>query len=63
MYIVTRVIKINVTIETQGMREPPARMSKNNGSSYDVYTAICELWFGIERQELKDKMTTLNLLQ
>ena len=28
MYIVTQVIKINVTIRTPGMREPPARASQ-----------------------------------
>ena len=31
MYIVMQVIKINIAIGTQGMRETPARMSENNG--------------------------------
>ena len=44
MYIVTQVIKINVTIETQGMREPPAlACRKTMAGNVDVYTGSCRL--------------------
>ena len=55
MYIVTQVIKINVTIETQDMREPPARACRKSMAG----NVTCTPLFVDYDIELKDKIKSL----
>ena len=68
MYIVTQLIKINVTRRTQDMREPPARAHLWNQwlIKWRVHRFYVDYDFGMKDKTLKDKIkkfATLRLLQ